>query len=338
VRLAAVSPLLRALLDKAPALRRAAWSVALASILGVADAADYPSRAVQIIVPFAAGGSGDLRARQIAEGLGARLGRPVLVLNKPGASGSLGMRAVARAAPDGHTLGFINSAIAGIAPNLMREPGYDPAADFAPITRVALAQAVLVVRPDFPGRSLKELLDLARARPGTVTYASGGIGSINHLPVEMLARMAGVELLHVPYKGESEFMLDLLAGRVDMTITSFAATLPHIRAGRLRALAIGSTRRSAALPGVPTIAEAGVPGYEWHNWFGFVAPRGTPAGVIARLNREIASVVAQPALQRDYLDQGYEVIAGTPAEMAQAIAADLERFRVLIRAIGLQPQ
>jgi tripartite-type tricarboxylate transporter receptor subunit TctC len=317
---------------------QALLGVLLVSAVATMHAADYPTRPVQIIVPFVAGGSGDMRARQIAQGLGARLGQPVLVMNKPGASGSIGMRALARAAPDGYTLGFINSAIAGIAPNLMREPGYDPVGDFAPITRVALAQAVLVVRPDFPARSLKELLNLARAKPGTVTYASGGAGSINHLPVEMLSRMAGVELLHVPYKGEAEFMMDLLGGRVDMTITSFAATLPHIRAGKLRALGIGSTRRSPALPDVPTIAEAGVPGYEWHNWFGFVAPRGTPAAVIARLNREIASVVAQPALQRDYRDQGYEVVAGPPEEMTRAIRGDLERFRALIRSIGLQPQ
>jgi tripartite-type tricarboxylate transporter receptor subunit TctC len=319
-------------------LWRATILIAFLLLIATVHAADYPARPVQIIVPFVAGGSGDMRARQIAQGLGARLGQPVLVMNKPGASGSIGMRALARAAPDGYTLGFINSAIAGIAPNLMREPGYDPVGDFAPITRVALAQAVLVVRPDFPARSLKELLDLARAKPGTVTYASGGAGSINHLPVEMLSRMAGVELLHVPYKGEAEFMMDLLGGRVDMTITSFAATLPHIRAGKVRALGIGSTRRSPALPDVPTIAEAGVPGYEWHNWFGFVAPRGTPAAVIARLNREIASVVAQPALQREYLDQGYEVVAGPPEEMTRAIHSDLERFRTLIRSIGLQPQ
>jgi tripartite-type tricarboxylate transporter receptor subunit TctC len=319
-------------------LWRAAILIAFLLLIATVHAADYPARPVQIIVPFVAGGSGDMRARQIAQGLGARLGQPVLVMNKPGASGSIGMRALARAAPDGYTLGFINSAIAGIAPNLMREPGYDPVGDFAPITRVALAQAVLVVRPDFPARSLKELLNLARAKPGTVTYASGGAGSINHLPVEMLSRMAGVELLHVPYKGEAEFMMDLLGGRVDMTITSFAATLPHIRAGKVRALGIGSTRRSPALPDVPTIAEAGVPGYEWHNWFGFVAPRGTPAAVLARLNLEIASVVAQPALQREYLDQGYEVVAGPPEEMTRAIRSDLERFRALIRSIGLQPQ
>src|SRR5688572_30648917 len=149
--------------------------------LGLARAADYPARPVQVIVPFAAGGSADMRVRQIAEPLAARLGRPVLVLNKPGASGSIGMRALVRSAPDGYTLGFINSAIAGIAPNLMRDPGYDPLEDLAPITRVALAQAVLVVRPDFPARTLQELLAAARARPGTVTYASGGVGSINHL-------------------------------------------------------------------------------------------------------------------------------------------------------------
>jgi tripartite-type tricarboxylate transporter receptor subunit TctC len=306
--------------------------------LDLLHAADYPTRPVQIIVPFVAGGSADMRARQIADALGARLGQPVLVLNKPGASGSIGMRALLRAAPDGYTLGFINSAIAGIAPNLMRDPGYDPLTDFAPITRVALAQAVLVVRPDLPARSLKELLDLARAKPGTLTYASGGVGSINHLPVEMLSRMAGIELVHVPYKGEAEFMIDLIGGRVDMTITSFAATLPHIRARKLRALGIGSARRSPALPDVPTIAEAGVPGYEWYNWFGFVAPRGTSSSVIARLNREIAAVVAQPALTRDYADQGYEVVAGPPQEMTEAMRSDLERFRTLIRSIGLERQ
>jgi tripartite-type tricarboxylate transporter receptor subunit TctC len=170
--------------------------------MGPTRAADYPARPVQIIVPFAAGGSADMRVRQIAEPLAARLGRPVLVINKPGASGSIGMRALVRSAPDGYTLGFVNSAIAGIAPNLMRDPGYDPLDDLAPITRVALAQAVLVVRPDFPARTLQELLAAARARPGTVTYASGGVGSINHLPVEMLARRAGLELVHVPYKGK----------------------------------------------------------------------------------------------------------------------------------------
>jgi tripartite-type tricarboxylate transporter receptor subunit TctC len=319
-------------------LLRRLIAVLLLCTLGVVRAADYPTRPLQIIVPFVAGGSADMRARQIADALGARLGQPVLVLNKPGASGSIGMRALVRAAPDGYTLGFINSAIAGIAPNLMREPGYDALADFAPITRVALAQAVLIVRPDLPVRSLKQLLELARAKPDTLTYASGGVGSINHLPMEMLSRMAGIRLVHVPYKGEAEFMIDLIGGRVDMTITSFAATLPHIRAGKLRALGIGSTRRSPALPDVPTISEAGVPGYEWYNWFGFVAPRATPPAVIARLNREIAAVVAQPRLTRDYLDQGYEVVAGPPEEMTQAMRSDLERFRTLIQSIGLQRQ
>jgi tripartite-type tricarboxylate transporter receptor subunit TctC len=328
----------RTLLKTALRAFPAVVGMALLCELPSARAADYPVRPVQIIVPFAAGGSADMRARQIADGLGARLGHPVLVINKPGASGSIGMRALVRATPDGYTLGFINSAIAGIAPNLMRDPGYDPLKDLAPVTRVALAQAVLVVRQDFPALTLKELLDLARAKPGTVTYASGGPGSINHLPVEMLSRMAGIELVHVPYKGESEFMVDLLGGRVDMTITSFAATLPHVRAGKLRALGIGSTRRSPALPDVPTIAEAGVPGYEWHNWFGFVAPRGTPEPVVARLNREIAAAVAQPSVTRDYVSQGYEIISGSPDEMTRAMQVDLQRFRTLIRAVGLQPQ
>ena len=297
---------------------------------------DYPSKALRIIVPFPAGSTADVRTRQIAKPLAQRLGQSIIVENKPGASGTIGNTFVAKAPPDGYTLLYVNNSSLSIAPYLLRDLAYDSERDFAPITLVATAPAVLVVPPSFAANSVRELAALARTQPGKLTYGASGIGSAQHLPGAQFARMANIELLLIPYKGDSETMLDLVNNRLTMSFATPTATLPHLKADKLKALAVTSVKRLAILPNVPTMQESGFADYEWHNWFGYMAPAATSPTVIARLHQEIAAVMQSAALRTDFLGAGYEIVAGSPEQFTAAVKRDQTRYRSLIRAIGLE--
>jgi tripartite-type tricarboxylate transporter receptor subunit TctC len=296
----------------------------------------YPSKALRIVVPFPAGSTADVRTRQIAKPLAQRLGQSIIVENKPGASGTIGNTLVAKAPPDGYTLLYVNNSSLSIAPYLLRDLAYDSERDFAPITLVATAPAVLVVHPSFAANSVRELAALARTQPGKLTYGASGIGSAQHLPGAQFARMANIELLLIPYKGDSETMLDLVNDRLTMSFATPTATLPHLKADKLKALAVTSVKRLAILPNVPTMQESGFADYEWHNWFGYMAPAATSPTVIARLHQEIAAVMQSADLRTDFLGAGYEIVAGSPEQFTAAVKRDQTRYRTLIRAIGLE--
>ncbi len=302
-----------------------------------ADGAPYPAKALRIIVPFPAGSTADVRTRQIAKPLAQRLGQSVIVENKPGASGTIGNTFVAKAPPDGYTLLYVNNSSLSIAPYLLRDLPYDGGRDLAPITLLATAPAVLVVHPSFAANSVRELAALAKTQPGKLTYGASGIGSAQHLPGAQFAKMANIELLLIPYKGDSETMLDLVNNRLSMSFATPTATLPHLKSGKLKALAVTSVKRLAILPNVPTMQESGFADYEWHNWFGYMAPATTPAAAIARLQREFAAVVQSADLRADFLSAGYEIIASTPEQFTAVVKRDQPRYGKLIRDIGLEP-
>jgi len=297
---------------------------------------NYPSKALRIVVPFPAGSTADVRTRQIAKPLAQRLGQSIIVENKPGASGTIGNTFVAKAPPDGYTLLYVNNSSLSIAPYLLRDLAYDSERDFAPITLIATAPAVLVVHASFAANSVRELAALARTQPGKLTYGASGIGSAQHLPGAQFARMANIELLLIPYKGDSETMLDLVNDRLTMSFATPTATLPHLKADKLKALAVTSVKRLAILPNVPTMQESGFADYEWHNWFGYMAPAATSPTVIARLHQEIAAVMQSADLRTDFLGAGYEIVAGSPEQFTAAVKRDQTRYRTLIRAIGLE--
>jgi tripartite-type tricarboxylate transporter receptor subunit TctC len=313
----------------------ALWLFNSASVFA---ADEYPSKPIHIIVPYTAGSTADLRTRQVAQHLAERFAKSVIVENKPGASGILGTRLVAKAPPDGYTLTFMNNSMGAVATHLYKNLGFDVSKDFAPIALMAYGAAILVVSPTVPANSVKELVALAKSKPDSLTYGSSGIGSAQHLPTEMFRRMAGIEILHVPFKGDSEILTSLLGGQVSMSFAAATGFLPYIKAGKLKALAVGGTRQLAVLPNVPTMAEAGYPAFEWHNWFGFLAPRGTPQTVIARLNKEMISFLSLPHIRQEFLEAGYEIAAGSPEDLAALIKKDTARYGELIGKLGIEPE
>jgi tripartite-type tricarboxylate transporter receptor subunit TctC len=291
---------------------------------------------LRIIVPFPAGSTADVRTRQIAKPLAQRLGQSIIVENKPGASGTIGNTFVAKAAPDGYTLLYVNNSSLGIAPYLLRDLAYDGERDLAPITLIASAPAVLAVHPSLSANTARELAALAKTKPRALTYGASGIGSAQHLPGALFAQAAGVDLLLIPYKGDSETMLDLVNNRLTMSFATPTSTLPHLKAGKLKALAVTSVKRLAILPNVPTMQESGFPDFEWHNWFGYMLPSATSPAVIARLQRDFAAVMQSAELRVDFLNAGYEIVAGSPEQFKQVVKRDQERYGKLIRAIGLE--
>ena len=296
---------------------------------------DYPSKPVRIIVPFAPGGSTDIFARYIAEKLGPALGKPVVVENRAGAGGNIGADAVAHAPPDGYTLLMATTGVMAINNALYPNMTYDAAKDFEPVVFAASITNVLVVAKDFPAKSVKELVAIAKEKPGTLSLASSGAGSSTHLSSELFKSMAGIELLHIPYKGSSQAITDVLSNRVSMLIDNMPSAIGFIKDGRLRALGVTGSTRSPALPDVPTIAEAGVPGYESLSWSGIAVPAGTPKEVIARLNREINAVLAQPDMREKFAQAGAETIGGSPEQFAQHIRGEREKWTRLIRERGI---
>ena len=295
------------------------------------------TRPVRIIVPFTPGGSTDILARAIAPKLALALGQNVVVDNKPGAGGSLGAAEAAKAEADGNTLLMGHIGTLAVNPSMYPKLPYDPLKSFVPVAYVARVPNVLVVRAASPLRSLKDLLDTARAQPGRLTYSSGGNGSAAHITFESLKLKTRIFMLHIPYRGTAPSVTDVIAGQVDCTFTGAPAVIPHVRSGRLRALAVSSTQRIGALPEVPTVAESGYPGFEADQWYGVVAPAGTPAAVVARLNAEINKALALPDVAQQLAVEGAAPVPGTPQAFGDLIRREVPRWAEVVRAGNVKP-
>jgi tripartite-type tricarboxylate transporter receptor subunit TctC len=316
-------------------------AVLLLALLGVAPlgAAPFPipGKPVRIVVGFAPGGGTDIMARQLAPRLAEVLGVPVLVENRPGASTALGAVEVARSAPDGHTLLYTFNGTFTQNPHTIASLPYDAQRDFTPISLAARGPLVLVAHPSLPVQDVRGLVDYARANPGTLSYASFGIGTSSHLFGDLLARQAGIALLHVPYKGSGDAAKDLLAGRVQLMFDSATVALPQVKAGRLRALAVVAERRSPFLPDVPTFNEQGIAGIDLTGWLGFWGPAGMPPDVVAALNAAIGKVLAMPDLREQFAQGAYEAAPSTPAELDALVRDVSERWARVVRELGVKP-
>ena len=284
-------------------------------LAGTANA-QYPAKPLRLIVPFAPGGSTDIFARLIAERAQAPLGQPVVVENRAGAAGNIGAEAVVRSAPDGYTLLMATTGVMAINNALYKNMTYDAAKDLEPVLYVASITNVLIVPPDSPAKSVAELIALAKKEPGKLTFASSGAGASTHMSAELFKSMAGIDILHVPYKGSGPAMPDLMSGRVSMMFENAPGAVSHIKAGKLRALAQTGLKRSSALPEVPTVAESGVPGYESLSWSGIAVPAGTPRVVIDRLNKDLNSILAMADMRQKLAEQGADAIGGAPEAFA----------------------
>jgi tripartite-type tricarboxylate transporter receptor subunit TctC len=318
------------------ASRLAVGIVAGLALAGPAKAQDYPSKPIRLVVPFAAGGATDVLARLVGERLTASLGQQVVVDNRPGAGGNIGSDIVARAEPDGYTILMGAVGTHAINPSLYPKMPYDPVKDFAPVTLVASVPNVLVVNPEVPANSVQELIDLAKAKPGELNFASSGNGTSIHLSGELFKAMTGTDIVHVPYKGSGPAVTDLLGGQVQMMFDNMPSSLPHVKAGKLRALGVTSAKRSPALPEVPTIAEAGVPGYDATSWFGILAPAGTPEPVVTRLQGAIVQALGEPEMRQRMADLGAEPVGDTPAEFGQFITAELAKWAKVVNDAGVK--
>ena len=298
----------------------------------------WPIKPVRIIVPYPPGGVGDTFTRSLAQQLSERLGQPVLIENKPGASQIIGAELAAKAAPDGYTL-FLGS-VTSLAINVRSQKKLpsDPVRDFAPVSLCFASPLYLVVNPALAVGSVAELIALARAKPGQLTFASVGQGGSLHLAGELFKSMAGVDMTHIPYKGSAPALADVIGGQVSMIFDVGVSALPQVRAGKLRALAITAARRSEGTPEYPTIAEAGVPGYEASIWFGIVAPAGTPAPLVARLSREIAQIVRTPAIRERFVPLGLDLIGGTPEEFAATMRSEIPKWARVLQDARVEPE
>ncbi|MBY0338783.1 MAG: tripartite tricarboxylate transporter substrate binding protein [Acetobacteraceae bacterium] len=315
--------------------RRALAALAVTPAMAVAQTA-FPTRPVTLVVPGAPGGGGDFTARLLAEGLARPLGQSVVVENRTGGSGNVAAHHVARAAPDGHTLLLAYSGTHVANPALFQNLGWDPIRSFEPVALLLTAPHVVTARPDLPARDLAELVALARQSRQPLTYASSGVGSIQHIAGARLARLAGAEMTHVPYRGAGPAMSDLMAGRVDLLITTPPAITGQLQAGAVRALAITSARRHPMLPAVPTAAEAGLPGFEFEAWFAVYAPAGTPPEAVARLARDIGAVAATEEFRRRSEDAGTYVTVMDPSALAAFTRSELDRWSGIIREAGIR--
>lgn len=308
----------------------------LVAISFTAQAAErYPARPVRFVVPFPPGGGNDILGRAFAERLAERLGQQWVVDNRGGASTIIGAEIVARAPADGYTLLLATNSTLAVLPSIRQKLPYDPIGDYDPISMMSSSPYLLVVNPGFEAKIVRELIALAKAKPGQLNFASPGHGTSNHLSFEMFKAMAGIDITHVPYKGTSAMITDLLGGRVSVMLVSTASVRPHVLSGRLRALGISTAKRSPAMPEVSPIAELGVPGYDTASWVGLVAPRGTPPAILARLNAEIAAVIEGGDLRDRLASQGFVPEASTQQHFAKHIRAELERFRSLVKAAGI---
>ncbi len=322
-------------------MNRATWGflIAFTAVGGACGSAagqsDWPTRPIRLIVPFTPGSSSDIVARIVAQKLGERLKQQIFVDNRAGASGNIGSEAVARAEPDGYTMGLANTSTHAVAPSLSSRLGYDPLKDFAPVSMLGSSPFVLAVYPGLPAKTVAELIALAKAKPRALTYASAGPATLAHLSGALFENMAKIEMVHVPYRGTAPAALDLMEGRVDMQFGTIPPSIGNIREGRLRALGISGAVRNAALPDVPTIAEAGLPGYESSLWQGYVMPARTPPAIIAKLNREVTAVLNDAGVRAALTEQGVEPEPGSPEALGNRMRADVVKWHDVIVSAGI---
>ena len=311
---------------------------ALLAVTATAMAQNYPSRPVRFVVPYAPGGSTDTLARTIGLTLTGHLGEQVVVDNRPGANGDIGMTLVAKAPPDGYTivLGYI--ANLGIGPALHVKNPYDPVKDFASITQVASASNIVVVHPSLPVKNLKELIAWSKANPGKASYASAGVGSIGHLTGVLLNNITGTDMVHVPYKGSGQAISDLVGGHVKVMISGMASTLPHVHSGKLVGIATTGIKRTPATPDIPTMAESGFPGLEASSWFGVLAPAGTPKPVVKRLNADIHKTLQDTAVEKRLANVGFDITYGTPEQFTAYIKSEMQKWAKVVKAAGIKPE
>lgn len=302
-----------------------------------ATAAGYPDRPVRMIVPFTPAGATDLLARLTGERLGARMGQPVVIENRPGAGANIGAELAARATPDGYTLLMGPASVYAISATLYPRLGYDLARDLVPVSLIANVPHVLLVNRDLPVRSVRELIAYTSARPGQLNIASQGNGTVSHLEAELLKHKAGIELLHVPYRGSAPALVDLVGGRVQVMFDSIASALPHVRGGRIRAIAVAADTRSDLLPDLPTVAESGIPGYRAHSWLGIFVPAGTPAPIVAKLQRELAAAIDDPKTRARLEEAGFEPKSSTPEAFAKLVRDEIDQWRPIVKMSGARP-
>jgi len=307
----------------------------LVAVSGAASAQEFPSRPLRLVVGSTPGGGTDIAARLIAPKLSEQLGRQVVVENRAGATTTIAGEHVARSEPDGYTLLMGVSSIT-IIPHILRGLRYDPMTDFAPISQVLVSPNIIVAHPSLPVRTVKELIAFARPRPGQLNFAAGGAGSSQHLAIELFLYMTGTKIVHVPYKGQGMALIDVVAGQVSLMMANVISALPHVRNGRLHALGVTGPKRSSVAPDIPTIAEAGVPGYEVLQWYGVLAPAATPREIIGRLNVAVVHAVQDPKIRERIVADAGEPVANTPEEFAAIIRADFKKWGDVIRKAGIR--
>jgi tripartite-type tricarboxylate transporter receptor subunit TctC len=301
-----------------------------------AHAQAYPAKPIVMIVPLQAGTAVDVVARTIAPGMSERLGQPVIVENQPGAAGQIGTEHIARAAPDGYTIGFVNDSILTMLPALDPKLRYDPERDLAPVSRVAGNAFGIAVTPSFEAKTFGQLVERARASPNELHFASGGYGSPQHVAMEIVTAAVGVKMVHVPYKGAAQALTDVVGGQVPVIAQGLGVVSSQARAGKLRVLAVTGAHRSPLMPDVPTVAESGVPGFEFSTWFAVVAPAGTPRVIVDRLSREVQAAAGVPAVRAQLAEQGYDVEPTSPEKLGEAIRDGRSRMSAIVRSAGIK--
>ena len=301
-----------------------------------AHAQTWPAKPVRIVVPFSPGGFADSSARAIADRLAARLGQPVVVENRPGAGGNIGAELVAKSAPDGYTLQLAYDGTIVVNPHVYSKLGFDPIKDFAPVTKLGDAAVIIVAHPSVPANNLRELIALAKAKPGTLNFGSSGTGGSAHLACEMLNQRAGIDLIHVPYKGGGQAITDVVGGQIPLVCTAIATAQQFVKSGKLKALGLSSEKRDPTMPDVPTFAESGLPGFVVNSWVGVLAPAHTPRAIIDRLQTEIAAVLQLPEVRTRYAVLGIDPVGNKPDEYAAQIKADLENWGPVVKKANVR--
>jgi tripartite-type tricarboxylate transporter receptor subunit TctC len=297
----------------------------------------YPVKPIRIIVPFTPGGPADMSARPIAQGLTESWGQQVIIDNRPGGSGNIGAELAAKSAPDGYTLLMATPGIIAVNPSLYSKIGFDTVRDFAGVTNAATTASIMVVPPSLPVQSVKDLIGLARAKPGQLSYATAGNGSASHLGTEMFKSIANVDIVHVPYKGAAPGVTDLMGGHVHLMIIGMPVALPHVRSGKLKSLGVASLKRSPAAPELATLNESGLPGFEVLNWMGLVVPVKTPQGIVSKLSAEIRGILHKPEMKERLLAQGFEPVGNTPAEFDAYIRSEIAKWSKVVKQAGIKP-